>query len=38
MEKLNKPEFLEDWYVDVATYNNDFFLVGQRAQVVKVSF
>jgi photosystem II stability/assembly factor-like uncharacterized protein len=35
---LKSPEFLEDWYVDVATYNHDFYLVGQRAQVVKVNF
>lgn len=33
---LQHPEFLEDWFVDVAVYQRDFYLVGQQAQVVKV--
>lgn len=36
--RLKTPEFVEDWYVDVAIHNSDFYLVGQRAQVVKVNF
>jgi photosystem II stability/assembly factor-like uncharacterized protein len=36
--RLKTSEFLEDWYVDVAIHNSDFYLVGQRAQVVKVDF
>ncbi|QQD19008.1 hypothetical protein I6N98_03880 [Spongiibacter nanhainus] len=36
VRRLNSPEFLEDWFVDVAVFQRDFYLVGQQAQVVKV--
>ena len=36
VRRLPSPEFLEDWFVDVAVFQRDFYLIGQQAQVVKV--
>lgn len=36
VKRLTRPEFLEDWFVDVTVFQNNFYLVGQQAQVVKV--
>ncbi len=37
-QSLSTPPFLESWFSDVTVFNDEFYVVGQQAQVVKVNF
>lgn len=37
VERLNNAQLLDSWYCDVGVYNGNFYVVGQKANVLKLS-